>query len=219
MIILKVFIIGAGGLGREILNIYIDSGRNDEVIGFLDENSSKNGEILNDKPIYDISYLNNYSSDKPKIVVAIGSTKRKRLIENLKNKGYNFDTPIHPSVIYSKWVYIGEGSILTPGVIITSQVNIGNHVILNLGSHIGHDAKIGSYSTISPGAEIMGNVCLGEDVYVGVNATILEGITVGKGAIIAAGAVVTKDVPEMTLVAGVPAQVKKIYKNIDEKPW
>ena len=48
-----------------------------------------------------------------------------------------------------------------------------------------------------------------EDVWIGVNAIILKGITIGKGAIVAAGAVVTKNVPSYTLVAGNPAKIVK----------
>lgn len=44
---------------------------------------------------------------------------------------------------------------------------------------------------------------------IGVNSTILPGVTVGKNSLIAAGAVVTKSVPKRSMVAGVPAQVKK----------
>ena len=42
---------------------------------------------------------------------------------------------------------------------------------------------------------------------IGSNATIIAGITVGEGALIGAGAVVTKDVPDFAIVAGVPARV------------
>ena len=53
---------------------------------------------------------------------------------------------------------------------------------------------------------------VGNDVWIGANATVLPGVTVGDGAVIAAGAVVTRDVPPMTVVGGVPA---KIIKHID----
>ncbi len=50
-------------------------------------------------------------------------------------------------------------------------------------------------------------VRLGNRVWVGANATILPGVTIGDGAIVAAGAVVTRDVPPNTVVAGVPAKL------------
>jgi tetrahydrodipicolinate N-acetyltransferase len=51
-----------------------------------------------------------------------------------------------------------------------------------------------------------------DDVWLGAGAIITDGVRVGKGAVIAAGAVVTKDVPPHTVVAGVPA---KPVKTID----
>ena len=48
---------------------------------------------------------------------------------------------------------------------------------------------------------------IGENVWIGSNATILPGVTLGDWAVVAAGAVVTKDVPPMTVVGGVPARV------------
>lgn len=48
-------------------------------------------------------------------------------------------------------------------------------------------------------------VLIGEDVWIGANATILKGVTIGNGAVIGAGSVVTRSVPPMSVVAGVPA--------------
>jgi acetyltransferase-like isoleucine patch superfamily enzyme len=50
-------------------------------------------------------------------------------------------------------------------------------------------------------------ITVGDDCWLGAGCTVLAGVTVGRGAVIAAGAVVTADVPDMTVVAGVPARV------------
>jgi acetyltransferase-like isoleucine patch superfamily enzyme len=59
-------------------------------------------------------------------------------------------------------------------------------------------------------------VIIGENVWIGSSSTILPGVTIGDNSVVAAGAVVTKDVPENTVVAGVPAKVIKIINNNEE---
>lgn len=59
-------------------------------------------------------------------------------------------------------------------------------------------------------------VRIGDDVWIGGNVTILPGVTIGNNCVIAAGAVVTKDIPDNTLVGGVPA--KKIRDLVDDVP-
>lgn len=54
-----------------------------------------------------------------------------------------------------------------------------------------------------------GNITVDDDVWIGFRSTILSGVHIGQGAVIAAGAVVTKDVPPYSIVAGVPAKVIK----------
>lgn len=51
------------------------------------------------------------------------------------------------------------------------------------------------------------NVVINSDVWIGANATILKGVTIGEGSIVAAGALVIKDIPEYSIVGGVPAKV------------
>ena len=52
-------------------------------------------------------------------------------------------------------------------------------------------------------------VTIEDDVWVGANAVILPGVTIGRHSVVAAGAVVTKDVPENTVVGDVPAKIIK----------
>lgn len=201
-----IFIVGAGGCAREVLNIYTDLGKENEVDGFIEENCHRQGEIINGKPIYDISSLENYDVEDCRLVCGIGTPLRKRLIEKTKNMGFEYETLIHPNVIMSRWVEIGEGCIICAGTILTNQIKIGDHSIINYGCTIGHDVTIGSYTTLSPGVHISGNVSIGDCCFIGVGAVTVEKLNVGKNTFIGAGAVVTKDIAENVLAMGVPAK-------------
>jgi len=90
---------------------------------------------------------------------------------------------------------------------ISEQLTIGKDVLIAPGCFItdhqhGHDAqdRIASQGTRSK------PVTIEDDVWLGAKVVILPGVTIGRGAVVAAGAVVTKDVPPLEIVAGVPAR-------------
>ena len=85
------------------------------------------------------------------------------------------------------------------GITIGNGVLIGHNVTL---ATLNHDERPEHRQNIYPKP-----IKIGDNVWIGSNATILQGVTIGDGAIIGANAVVTKDVPENTIVAGVPARV------------
>jgi len=210
----KVFILGAGGFGKEILDFYQDLGREKDILGFLDENPEIEGNILNNKPIYSISKLNDYNPDDVKLVCAIGipSKDRTKTIEKTKKAGFEYETIIHPSARLSEWVEIGEGVIICAGSIITTQTKIGDFSIVNIGCTVAHDIVIGNYCTLSPGTNISGNVNIGNEVFFGTGAVTVQQIDIGNNSIIGAGAVVTKSIPSFSLAVGVPAKVIKKLK-------
>ena len=214
------YIIGAGGQALETYSIFEANGLSTYVLAFLEEKSKRIGEIIFGKPVKDLwSLFQENSFLYSKVVCAIGTTKRKRLIIGLEKKGVQFIKIAHPSAVISIHSEIGNGSIIAPLVVINPLVKIGSHVLINYSSSIGHGSRIGNYSTISPGVRISGNVNLGDQVFIGNNASVNEGLTIGEGAIIGAGSVVTDDVPDLALVVGVPAKVKKVYDNTEERPW
>jgi acetyltransferase-like isoleucine patch superfamily enzyme len=94
---------------------------------------------------------------------------------------------------------------------IIGPVTIGNHV--NLAQGITVTAL--NHNFESPGSRIDEQgvstkpVTIGNDIWIGANAVILPGVTIGDHSVVAAGAVVTKDVPPHSLVAGVPARIIK----------
>lgn len=87
------------------------------------------------------------------------------------------------------------------GITIEDDVMIGPRV--NIASE-GHHVEADKRKTLVPGA-----VVVKRNAWIGAAATIMPGVTVGENSVVAAGAVVTRDVPANTVVAGVPAKVVK----------
>lgn len=95
-----------------------------------------------------------------------------------------FATLIDPSVLVSKRVEIGEGSIICAGTIITVNIKIGNHVIVNLDCTIGHDDVIEDFVTIYPSVNVSGKVLIGECSELGTEMQIIQGKKVAPNTII-----------------------------------
>ena len=93
-------------------------------------------------------------------------------------------------------------------------ITLGNNVYITNGvKFITHDGGTLLFRNQIPDLEITKPITVGSNVYFGNNAIILPGVNIGSNVIIGAGAVVTKDIPDDVVVAGVPA---KIIKTIDE---
>lgn len=110
-------------------------------------------------------------------------------------------------------VTIGDYTRIGIHCTLIGPVCIGNHVNLAQGitvTALNHIFKDSSRRIDEQGVSTK-PVVIGDDVWIGANAVILPGVTIGRHCVVAAGAVVTKDVPDHTLVGGVPA---KVIKNI-----
>ena len=88
-------------------------------------------------------------------------------------------------------------------------VSIGNHVLISW------DVNIIEFDYHAPGGGIPEPkpIIIEDEVWIGARCIITKDVTIGKGSIIAAGAVVTKDVPSYSLVAGNPAKLIKIVSS------
>lgn len=102
---------------------------------------------------------------------------------------------------------VGSGVFFNSGVRLQDQggIRIGDRVL------VGHNVVMATLDhDLAPERRSLlhaAPIAIEDDVWIGSNATITKGVTVGRGSVVAAGAVVTRDVPPMTVVGGVPARV------------
>jgi|WetSurMetagenome_2_1015567.scaffolds.fasta_scaffold741423_1 acetyltransferase-like isoleucine patch superfamily enzyme len=105
-----------------------------------------------------------------------------------------------------KDTFIGQDLIIVDEVADKGRVQIGDRVAIAPRVTLVVSSKP-NWSRITPYVKILrGFITIGDDAWLGAGCIVLPDIRIGKGAIIAAGAVVTKDVPDYTVVAGVPAR-------------
>lgn len=114
-----------------------------------------------------------------------------------------FYTDFGANILIGKNVFFNTGCSFQDrgGISIGDGSMIGMNVVI---ATLNHGLDLVTRNTTFPSP-----VVIGKNVWIGSNATILPGVTIGNNSVVAAGAVVTKDVPEDTVVAGVPARFMK----------
>ncbi len=94
------------------------------------------------------------------------------------------------------------------GLKIGNKVRIATHTVIIPANHSFDNTDI----PIMNQDETRKGIVIGDDVWIGNGVRILDGVKIGNGVVVAAGAVVTKDIPDFALVAGVPAKILKYRK-------
>lgn len=165
------------------------------VAGFVQSVSpEQRGAQLDGLPVHWIDDIAGLASTHL-CLCAIGSPRRKAIIERAAAYSFRFATVIHPRARVSRRAELGEGTLAAPIATVAALARVGRHVIINRGALVGHHCEIGDYVTIGPGANLGGGCQVGEEAVIGIGATIVDKVRIGPRSLIGTGAVVVKDVP------------------------
>jgi acetyltransferase-like isoleucine patch superfamily enzyme len=182
-----------------------------DLAGFLDElNSGKTVKAGSEAHLF----MHGVSQEALKITAEINGSYHEpeelralfsRLIGQPVDESFGLFPPFYTDC--GKNIHIGKNVFINMGCKFQDQGGI----YIGDGALIGHNTVLATLNhAMSPndrGSMIPAPIRIGKNVWIGANATVLSGVTIGDGAIVAAGAVVTKDVPENTIVGGVPAKI------------
>jgi acetyltransferase-like isoleucine patch superfamily enzyme len=187
-----------------------------EFIDFCKKGNSISGE---DKELHGLLTQCSYEAQRITMVLNTSYHSREEIVEIFSElTGSKVDSsfmcfpPFYTD--FGKNILIGKNVFFNTGCSFQDRggITIGDGTMFGMNvtiATLNHGLSLDTRNTTYPSP-----VNIGENVWVGSNATILPGVTIGNSSVVAAGAVVTKDVPENTVVAGVPAKVvKKINEN------
>jgi sugar O-acyltransferase (sialic acid O-acetyltransferase NeuD family) len=202
-----VYLIGAGGHGKVVLEALLLSGA--EVV-VLDADPARVGtEVLGRKVIREEQAL--ASVDGPvEFVAGVGDgSSRKRIVERWEARGHRLLRVVHPSAVVSPTASIEAGVVIMAGAVVQTGAVLAKGALVNTGATVDHDCRIGPYAHVAPGAHLAGNVVVGECAWIGIGAAVREGVDIGACCVVGAGAVVVDDLPPGVVAYGNPCRVAR----------
>jgi len=113
----------------------------------------------------------------------------------------------HPTAFLAEDARIGEGTQVLALAAIGADCTVGDACIINTSAGLDHEGHLGHGVHLAPGARLAGEVKVGDYSMIAVGAVVLPRIQIGKNCVVGAGAVITRNVPDNSVVYGNPARI------------
>lgn len=213
----KVVIFGTS-LIAELAYFYFTNDKVYDVIAFTNPSEYIKDNTFFGKPVIPFSDIQLiYPPNDYKMFVSVGFLKRNKIrtqrCEEARQKGYSLVSYISPKATYYG-TPIGDNCFIFENNVIQPFTEIGNNVFMWSGNHFGHHSKIKDNCFVASHVVISGNCTIEENCFIGVNATLADGVTIGAFSVIGAGAVVTKSIPENSLVVPEKSKILELKRDI-----
>ena len=202
----KLILIGAGGMGLEILDVAKNSigyGTIFSIKGFLDDNES-----ADTGGAQHLGTISNYRLQMNDVFVCtLGDIKLKEvLVQRIIDKGGVFMSLIHKESDVNASVSIKEGCIVMRNAHLGNNARLESHVLTQIGSVIGHHVEVQSFARIDCYAICVGGSKIGKGSIVHSGSVINHNVEIGTHGVVGANSFVIRDVKNNTTVYGNPAK-------------
>tara|TARA_B100002051_G_C16740957_1_gene644276 strand:+ start:2073 stop:3179 length:1107 start_codon:yes stop_codon:yes gene_type:complete len=201
-------IIYGAGKGAVTIHECVKEQKQYKIECFVDDDSNYSSSLLN-LPVFHSSELKKLRQLGIKYIACeiMGGKTRLQIRKKVKSLEFKLLNIIHPNAYIAKSVVIGEGNFLKSGCIIETNSTIGNSCIIDNGVVIAHDNIIGDGCHIAPGASLGSSIKIGNNTVIGIGASISTGVEIGKNCIISVGSSITSNIPDNSLIEGVPGKL------------
>ncbi|MBP1685799.1 MAG: epsM 1 [Deltaproteobacteria bacterium] len=187
-----------------------------EVVGFVTDSPEEQGRVLMSYPVLGgRAMLSRWAQDRDVVFcsnITSSLRNRRKIGALLEENRCEVVSLVHPLVDMT-YVTCGSGAIIPEGCVVGGNVTIGRHFTCRLKSVISHNVTIGDFVFVGAGVTCCGHSVLGDGCFVGAGTTLSAGVKIGAGAVVGAGSVVLEDIPSGVLAYGVPAKVKRAFRE------
>ncbi len=203
----------------EIAYEYFTHDSSYEVVAFTVENDFLTKNTVCGLPVVPFENITSlYPPTEVSLYIAIVYDKLNRTREKFfnagKEKGYKLASYVSSRSFLWHNVKVGENCFIFEDNTIQPFVEIKDNVVLWSGNHIGHGSTIHPNCFISSHVVISGACQIGSNCFLGVNSTIGNHVSIGKNSWVSSGAIITRDVPDGSLVKSAQSAVTVLNEGI-----
>lgn len=196
-------LVGAGGHARVLHDVLVRSGARVVAVSGQSRGPAWDVPVLADDD--ELAEL----AARTGVAVGLGvgdDARRTLLLDWAAAAGLALPPVVASTATVASSASLGAGTVVLEHAHIGPSARLGRAVVVNTAAVVEHDAVVGDGCHLAPGSVLLGAAEVGPGTLVGSGARVLPGIRVGSRAVVGAGAVVVTDVPDDTVVAGVPAR-------------